>query len=89
MILETEAYGLVALLPVGIAAIGSVNFEDNIKPGVMVMKGDMLGPFAFGGSDFIMIFQENVNFTLGAPRQENGNSYKPLLMGERLGYLTK
>jgi phosphatidylserine decarboxylase len=89
VILETEEYGLVALLPVGIAAIASVNFENNVKPGVRVMKGDMLGYFAFGGSDFIMILQEKVNFTLDAPKQENSNSYKPLLMGERLGYLTK
>ncbi len=89
VILETEEYGLVALLPIGMAVVGSVNFEENVKLGTQVEKGDMLGHFAFGGSDFIMIFQDKVNFTLDAPKQEESDYYKHLLMGERLGYLTK
>jgi len=87
VILETKAHGLVALLPIGMATIGSVNFEEHVKPGVQVKKGDMLGHFAFGGSDFIMLFQHKVKFTLEAPKQENGVSYKHLMMGERLGRL--
>ena len=89
VILETDEYGLVALLPIGMAVVGSVNFEENIKAGTTVKKGDMLGHFAFGGSDFIMIFQDRVTFTLDAPMQEGGTSYEHLLMGERLGFLTK
>jgi phosphatidylserine decarboxylase precursor len=87
VILETKEHGLVALLPIGMVAVGSVNFEETVKPGVQVKKGDMLGNFAFGGSDFIMLFQDIVEFTLDAPKQEGGNSYKHLLMGERLGSL--
>ncbi len=89
VILETDEYGLVALLPIGMAVVGSVNFEENIKAGTTVKKGDMLGHFAFGGSDFIMIFQDRVTFTLDAPMQQGGTSYEHLLMGERLGFLTK
>ena len=89
VILETAEYGLVALLPIGMAVVGSVNFEKNITPGTIVKKGDMLGHFAFGGSDFIMIFQDGVSFTLDAPMKDDGNSYKHILMGERLGYLSK
>lgn len=89
VILETENYGLVALLPIGMVVVGSVNFESNVVPGAKVKKGDMLGHFAFGGSDFIMIFQEGVQFTLDAPMKEDGSSYKHLLMGERLGILSK
>jgi len=88
VILETEKYGLVALMPIGMAVVGSVNFEDNVKLGAQVKKGDMLGNFAFGGSDFIMLFQDKVNLTLDASKQEHSNSYKHLLMGERLGKLT-
>jgi len=88
VILETKDYGLVALLPIGMAAVGSVNFETNIRPGEKVKKGDMLGYFLFGGSDFIMIFQDKVSFTLDAPKNSNSTSYKHLLMGERLGHLT-
>ena len=88
VILETEQYGLVALMPIGMVVVGSVNFEDNVKPGTKVKKGDMLGHFAFGGSDFIMIFQENVSFTIDAPQNEDQQSYQHMLMGERLGYVS-
>ena len=89
VIVETTDYGLVALLPIGMAVVGSVNFEENVTPGTEVKKGDMLGHFAFGGSDFVMIFQDGVTFTLDAPLHEDGNSYKHILMGERLGLLSK
>ncbi|MGA9239330.1 phosphatidylserine decarboxylase [Robiginitalea sp.] len=89
LILETEEYGLVALLPIGMAVVGSVNFEDNLTPGTKVAKGDMLGHFAFGGSDFVMIFQEQVHFELEAPMEADGQTYKHMLMGERLGSLKK
>lgn len=89
VILETSDYGLVALMPIGMGVVGSVNFEDTVTPGATVKKGDMLGHFAFGGSDFIMIFQEGVTFRLDAPMEEDGTSYKHMLMGERLGVVSK
>ena len=89
VILNTDEYGLVALLPIGMAAVGSVNFMDNIKVGTKVRKGDMLGNFLFGGSDFILLFQNKVRFTLDAPKAADNNSYKHLLVGERLGHLAK
>ncbi|MCX2718124.1 phosphatidylserine decarboxylase [Lentiprolixibacter aurantiacus] len=89
VIVETQDYGLVALLPIGMAAVSSVNLEDTVVPGARVKKGDMLGHFAFGGSDFIVIFQEGVTFTLDAPVQEGSEYYQHILMGERLGYLSK
>ena len=89
VILKTTEFGLVALIPIGMAVVGSVNFEENVIPGTIVKKGDMLGHFAFGGSDFIMIFQDGVSFTLDAPMQEDGNSYIHMLMGEQLGVLSK
>lgn len=89
VILETEKFGLVALMPIGMVAVGSVNFEETVVPGARVEKGDMLGHFAFGGSDFILIFQKQVTFTLDAPKRENGDSYKHILMGERLGTLSR
>ena len=89
VILETADYGLVALMPIGMVAVGSVNFEDNVKPGTTVNKGDMLGHFAFGGSDFIMVFQDGFTFTLDSPMEDDGQSFKHILMGERLGSLKK
>ena len=49
----------------------------------------MLGHFAFGGSDFVMIFQEQVHFQLEAPKEADGRTYKHMLMGERLGTLSR
>ncbi|MEO9891687.1 phosphatidylserine decarboxylase [Aurantibacter sp.] len=89
VIMETDEFGLVALMPIGMAAVGSVNFEDNVTPGTKVKKGDMLGHFAFGGSDFIVIFQDGVTFTINSPMQENGTYYNHILMGEQLGVLSK
>jgi len=87
VIVDTEEYGLVALLPIGMVVVGSVNFEDHIQPGARVQKGDMLGYFQFGGSDFIMIFQDNVEFTLEVPLRSDGKTYEHILMGEKMGHL--
>jgi len=86
VILDTEAHGLVALMPIGMVQVSSVNFEPSVKVGARVKKGDMLGAFLFGGSDFIMLFQKDVRFVLDAPMQDE-SSYKHMLMGERLGRL--
>jgi phosphatidylserine decarboxylase precursor len=87
VIIETKEYGLVALLPIGMSQICSVNFEDAVKVGTTVKKGDMLGYFLFGGSDFVLLFQSNVDFKLTA-RQESDGTYKHVLMGEEYGKLT-
>lgn len=89
VILETEKYGLVALVPIGMAVVGSVNFEASVKPGAVVKKGDPLGWFAFGGSDFILVFQDKVKFELQAAKNESGSGYKHMLMGERLGVVNR
>ena len=88
VIVETEEYGLVALLPVGMSQVSSVNFEDTVKVGQTVEKGNMLGYFLFGGSDFIMIFQADAGFEMTAPAQRSGGEYEHLLMGEEYGRFT-
>jgi len=88
VILETEEFGLVALLPIGMSPVSSVTFEPTLKEGVRVRKGDMLGHFLFGGSDFVMVFQAGYDFTLDSPRNDN-QGYSHLLMGERLGRLQR
>lgn len=88
VILETEEFGLVALLPIGMSPVSSVTFEPTLKEGVRVRKGDMLGHFLFGGSDFVMVFQAGYAFTLDSPRNDD-QRYSRLLMGERLGRLQR
>lgn len=87
VIVETEDFGLVGLLPIGMWPVSSVNFESTVEVGKKVNKGDMLGYFLFGGSDFIILFQDQVDFKLhGSDNPEN--SFEHLLMGEQLGILT-
>jgi phosphatidylserine decarboxylase len=87
VIIETKEYGVVALLPIGMSQVSSVNFEDTVKVGISVKKGDMLGYFLFGGSDFVMLFQSKVDFRLTV-RQESNTTYKHVLMGDKYGRLT-
>jgi len=88
VIIETDGYGLVALMPIGMSQVSSVNFEENVIVGSTFSKGDKLGYFLFGGSDFIMLFQEEAGFTLTAP-VDGTNGYQHILMGEEYGKLTK
>lgn len=83
-IIETEEYGLVAMLPVGMSQICSVNWLPTLKPGMQLNKGDEMGYFMFGGSDIVMLFQKGIDVTL---------CYEPddthLLMGENYATLQK
>ena len=83
--METEEYGIVALLPVGMSQVSSINFESNVKVGAKVNKGDMMGYFLFGGSDFIMIFQQQAGFELTAPQESESSDYAHIFTGEEYG----
>lgn len=61
VIIESEI-GLVALLPIGMGHVSSVTI--NVEPGTKLHKGEEFGYFAYGGSDMVLLFQENkVQFT--------------------------
>jgi len=66
LIIQTELYGLVAMIPVGLNTIASVVFEDKLKcidygdPAVDILKGEKVGYFQYGGSMNILLFEENV-----------------------------
>jgi phosphatidylserine decarboxylase precursor len=93
VIVDTGEYGLVALIPMGMAQVSSVNFEDYVEVGATVKKGDPLGNFLFGGSDFIMLFQEKAGFEITAPLETTSDfkhkndetEYKHILVGEEYG----
>jgi phosphatidylserine decarboxylase len=87
VIIDTGEFGLVALIPMGMAQVSSVNFEENIKVGTSHIKGDMLGNFLFGGSDFIMLFQKEAGFEIMVQQEEDMKSYKHILMGEKYGVM--
>jgi phosphatidylserine decarboxylase len=88
VVVETEKHGMVALLPIGMCQMSSVNFEETVKPGVKVNKGESLGYYLFGGSGFVMIFQEAAGFELTARRGVD-SCYSHVLMGEEYGRLAQ
>lgn len=87
VIMETKDYGLIALLPIGMSQVSSVNFESSVKVGAKVKKGDPLGYFLFGGSDYVMLFQKNAGFEMTAPTANRGDSYDHIYFGEEYGRL--
>lgn len=76
MVMDT-AVGLVALMPVGMGHISSVNFI--VEEGAVLTKGSEFGYFAFGGSDFIMLFQQDKVILTGQEKRH----YK---QGEQIGH---
>lgn len=78
VVVDSPDAGLVAILPVGMSVISSVNLTPEV--GAELRKGDELGYFLFGGSDIVLLFEEDV--VLDA---EVGTRY---LQGQRIGAAT-
>ena len=63
-IIDTQDYGHIAMVPIGLQTVGSVVFEEKFQniikdEPVIVQKGDKLGHFAYGGSTVLLIFEKN------------------------------
>jgi phosphatidylserine decarboxylase precursor len=78
VVIDSPQVGLVAVLPIGMAYVSSVNLTTEV--GAELRKGDPFGYFMFGGSDIVMVFQDR-KLLLDA---EVGKKY---LQGQRLGEL--
>jgi len=78
LVVDSPVVGLVAVLPIGMAVISSVNLTPQV--GDALRKGDEFGYFLFGGSDIVILFQ-NSRAVLDA---RVGAKY---LQGERIGSL--
>ncbi len=62
-IIETDKYGFIAMVPIGLQTVGSVVFEDDYKEvnsdnPQQIQKGDKLGHFEYGGSTVLLIFEK-------------------------------
>ncbi|NLV57787.1 MAG: phosphatidylserine decarboxylase [Clostridiales bacterium] len=88
VILENPAFGLVALLPIGMSQVSSVVLDHSVQTGAKVHKGDPLGCFYFGGSDIVMIFQKGIKLELLMPKTQDATGYAHVLMGEPYGRLS-
>lgn len=76
IVIDSPEVGLVAVLPVGMGPISSVNLTPEV--GATLQKGEEFGYFMFGGSDIVMLFQ-NKKVVINA---EVGKKY---LQGQRIG----
>jgi phosphatidylserine decarboxylase len=76
IVIDSPEVGLVAVLPVGMCFVSSVNLTPEV--GARLQKGDEFGFFMFGGSDIVMLFQ-NKKVVIDA---EVGRKY---LQGQRIG----
>ena len=81
-IIETEKYGLVAMMPVGMSQICSVNWLPSLHVGQELKQGDEMGFFQFGGSDVVMIFQKGVDVNIV-------HGFELTLMGQPYARLTR
>jgi phosphatidylserine decarboxylase len=80
LIVIDSPLGLVAVLPIGMAQVSSVNLT--AEEGVTLAKGEEFGFFAFGGSDIVTLFEAGrvqLDATIGT-------HYK---QGTRIGYAAR
>jgi phosphatidylserine decarboxylase precursor len=62
LIVIDSPVGLVAVLPIGMGHVSSVNLT--AEPGTTLVKGEEFGYFCYGGSDMVMVFEKGkVDFT--------------------------
>jgi phosphatidylserine decarboxylase precursor len=64
LVIIDSPLGLVAMLPIGMGIVSSVNFTAD--KGATLVKGEELGYFAFGGSDIILLFEAKAKVTFSA-----------------------
>ena len=77
IIIDTEGpNGLVAVLPIGMFQVSSVNLS--VKTGDVVKKGEEISWFEFGGSDIVLVFEKKAKAEMFVAKN------KARLMGEEL-----
>ena len=59
LILDTAHLGKIAIIPVGVAQVSSVNWNPAIAIDSTVQQGEELGCFRCGGSDIVLLFEQD------------------------------
>tara|TARA_R110001599_G_scaffold353879_1_gene601882 strand:- start:22755 stop:24170 length:1416 start_codon:yes stop_codon:yes gene_type:complete len=90
--IETPAHGIVVISAMGMAQVSSIVLRDWVQEDAMTEKGWEFANFAFGGSDFVVIFEAKAGFKLTVPHTAEpapgaGVNYQPSLQGEKYGCL--
>ena len=80
VVVDTNDFGMVAILPIGMSQICSCNWEEGLEVGSVIEKGDPMGYFLFGGSDIVMVFQSCVDVEFLC--EAEGDGYTHILTGQ-------
>ncbi len=88
--IQAPNHGIVIAAPMGMAQVSSIQLRDWVHLVAMADKGWEFANFAFGGSDFVIIFEAKAGFTLTVPQSATvspgaGVNYEPSLQGEKYG----
>jgi hypothetical protein len=88
--IKTPDHGVVVASPMGMAPVSAIQLRDWVKLGAAADKGWEFANFAFGGSDFVVIFEKQADFELTVPQMAKvppgaGVNYEPSLQGQRYG----
>lgn len=73
--------GMVCVIPIGITEISSIKFNEKIKVGSKVTKGQLLGRFSYGGSSLCTVFQPGAikQFTVVDPEKGVNSNNGPYI----------
>ncbi|MEJ2425393.1 MAG: phosphatidylserine decarboxylase, partial [Candidatus Thiodiazotropha sp.] len=88
--IKTRDSGIVIISPMGMAQVSSIEKRKWVVKGAKAQKGWEFANFAFGGSDFVIIFQPEAKFVLTAPTVDHvppgdGVNYALSLQGTKYG----
>jgi phosphatidylserine decarboxylase len=88
--IETLDHGVVVAAPMGMAQVAAIQLRAWVEQGVEAEKGWEFANFAFGGSDFVVLFERDADFVLTVPHSPEvspgaGVNYQPSLQGQRYG----
>lgn len=61
IVFKTEDFGHVCCIPLGMSEVSTVTFDEKMVEGAKVKKGQEMGAFNYGGSSFVLIFENLPN----------------------------
>lgn len=61
LVLQTKEWGKIAIIPVGVAQVSSVNWNESVVVGTDIRQGQELGYFLCGGSDIVLLFEPSIH----------------------------
>ena len=83
-VIDSEKFGLVAMIPVGFWGVGSIKNE--VKIGDHIQKGQKIGHFDYGGSSILLVFEPGaVEMLLPVPARETGDEGYPVKVQQKIG----